>query len=69
MACEIKQQELLITELIFENTMEDLHYTEIAAILSCVVFEQKNCSEPNLSPSLQKVISMPLCLNLWTLLR
>lgn len=55
MACEIKQQELLITELIFENTMENLHYTEIAALLSCVVFEQKNASKPKLSPSLEKV--------------
>lgn len=54
-ACEIKQQELLITELIFENVMEDMHYTEIAALLSCVVFEQKSCTPPNLSPSLKQV--------------
>lgn len=55
MACEITQQELLVTELIFENIMDGMHYTEIAALLSCVVFEQKNCSEPNIAPNLQKV--------------
>lgn len=63
MACEIKQQELLVTELIFENVMEDLHYTEIAALLSCVVFEQKNCSKPNLAPSLKKVTQQILVRN------
>merc|ERR1719494_531255 len=38
--------------------MEDLHYTEIVALLSCVVFEMKNCSEPNLSPSLQNGVKL-----------
>ena len=54
-ACEISTQELIITELVFHNVLTDLHPTEIAATLSCVVFEQKHCSEPNLSPCLKKV--------------
>ncbi|XP_074653939.1 superkiller complex protein 2-like isoform X2 [Tubulanus polymorphus] len=51
-ACEMSSHELLITELVFENVLSGLHPTEIAAALSCVVFEQKNCSEPTLSESL-----------------
>ena len=54
-ACEMSQHELIITELVFENALTHLHPTEIAAVLSCIVFEQKNCSEPNLCPSLLKV--------------
>lgn len=54
-ACEISSHEIMITELVFENILTDLHPTEIAALLSCVVFEQKNCSKPKLSPELVKV--------------
>ncbi|XP_048756340.2 SKI2 subunit of superkiller complex protein-like isoform X2 [Ostrea edulis] len=53
-ACEISSHEIMITELVFENILTDLHPTEIAALLSCVVFEQKNCSKPKLSPELVK---------------
>ncbi|KAJ8300200.1 hypothetical protein KUTeg_021719 [Tegillarca granosa] len=53
-ACEISNHELMITELVFENALTDLHPTEIAALLSCVVFEQKNCSEPKLIDTLVK---------------
>ncbi|XP_062604203.1 superkiller complex protein 2-like [Saccostrea cucullata] len=53
-ACEISNHEIMITELVFENVLTDLHPTEIAALLSCVVFEQKNCSEPKLCPELVK---------------
>ncbi|XP_013417315.1 helicase SKI2W isoform X2 [Lingula anatina] len=53
-ACELGNQEIIITELVFENILTDLHPTEIAALLSCVVFEQKRCSEPSLTPDLQK---------------
>ena len=55
-ACEISNHELIITELVFENALTELHPTEIAALLSCVVFEQKHCSEPKLCPDLVKVI-------------
>ncbi len=54
-ACEISQHELLVTELVLENALTGLHPTEIAALLSCTVLEQKNCSEPNLNPDLVKV--------------
>ncbi|KAL3871690.1 hypothetical protein ACJMK2_039674 [Sinanodonta woodiana] len=53
-ACEISNHELMITELVFENALTELHPTEIAAILSCVVFEQKKCSEPKLIDTLEK---------------
>nr|XP_034300424.1 helicase SKI2W [Crassostrea gigas]XP_034300425.1 helicase SKI2W [Crassostrea gigas] len=53
-ACEISNHEIMITELVFENILTELHPTEIAALLSCVVFEQKNCSEPKLAPELVK---------------
>ena len=54
-ACEISNHEIMITELVFENVLTELHPTEIAALLSCVVFEQKNCSEPKLALELVKV--------------
>ena len=54
-ACEISNHELIITELILENVFTELHPTEIAALLSCVVFQQKHCSAPNLAPSLKQV--------------
>ncbi|XP_045196087.2 SKI2 subunit of superkiller complex protein-like [Mercenaria mercenaria] len=53
-ACEISTHELMITELVFENAFTDLHPTEIAALLSSMVFEQKNCSEPRLIDTLEK---------------
>ncbi len=51
----MSNQELIITELVFENVLTGLHPTEIAAVLSCVVFEQKHCSKPELAPSLLEV--------------
>lgn len=45
----------MITELVFENALTDLHPTEIAALLSSMVFEQKNASEPKLIDTLEKV--------------
>ncbi|XP_052223384.1 helicase SKI2W-like isoform X15 [Dreissena polymorpha] len=53
-ACEISTHELMITELVFENALTDLHPTEIAALLSSMVFEQKNASEPKLIDTLEK---------------
>lgn len=54
-ACEISNHELIITELVFESVLTKLHPTEIAALLSCVVFEQRRCSEPKLAPDLEAV--------------
>ena len=55
MACEISNHELLITELVFENVLTSLLVTEIAALLSCVVFQDKRCDEPNLTETLKDV--------------
>ncbi len=56
-ACEMSNHELIITELVFESALTRLHPTEIAALLSCVVFEQKRCTEPKLAPDLETVSS------------
>ena len=53
-ACEMGSRELIITELVFDNLLTDRPPEEIAALLSCMVFQQKNCSEPELNASLEK---------------
>lgn len=53
-ACEISNHELIITELVFENAFTNLHPTEIVALLSCFVFQQRRCSEPNLTKTLEE---------------
>ena len=58
MACEISQHELMITELVFKNELTELHPTEIAALLSSMVFEQKKCEEAKLIDTLEKVYSI-----------
>ena len=55
-ACEMGSHELLVTELVFNNVLTDRPPAEIAALLSCLVFQQKNCSAPELTPSLEKGI-------------
>eukprot|EP00026_Physarum_polycephalum_P000457 Phypoly_transcript_00458.p1 GENE.Phypoly_transcript_00458~~Phypoly_transcript_00458.p1 ORF type:complete len:1246 (+),score=257.19 Phypoly_transcript_00458:76-3813(+) len=44
--------ELLATELIFENALDDLCPEEIVALLSAFVFQEKETIEPNLTPTL-----------------
>lgn len=51
----MNNHELMMTELVFQNLLTDLHHTEIAALLSCFVFQQKKCSEPKLTKTLQEV--------------
>ena len=46
--------ELIITELVFHNILTELQPTEIAALLSCLVFQQKNASAPQLTPLLEQ---------------
>ncbi|OZJ02181.1 hypothetical protein BZG36_04323 [Bifiguratus adelaidae] len=54
-ACEINSaDELLLTELILNNTLADFEPAEIVALLSCFIFQEKNASEPNLTPKLEK---------------
>jgi len=45
--------ELLATELIFENALDDLVPEEIVALLSCFVFQEKETSEISLTPTLE----------------
>jgi len=57
-ACELTSSgghELLVTELIFSNAFQDLGPAELAAMLSCVVCQERRCQEPNLTPLLVKV--------------
>ncbi|XP_041081672.1 helicase SKI2W [Polyodon spathula] len=53
-ACEISNHELMVTELVFENVLSDLPPEEIAALLSCLVFQQKTQVTPEISTSLQQ---------------
>lgn len=55
-ACEMGSQELIITELVLENVLTERPPAEIAALLSCMVFQQKNCSAPELNERLQSGI-------------
>jgi len=52
-ACEINSaDELILTELILNNSLGDFEPAEIVALLSCFVFQEKNVSEPELTPTL-----------------
>eukprot|EP00117_Sycon_ciliatum_P018011 scpid85764/ scgid1370/ Helicase SKI2W; Helicase-like protein len=53
-AREMHNQEVLVTELLFKNKLTHLEPSEIVALLSCIVFQQKRCSEPKLTPVLQQ---------------
>eukprot|EP00731_Ephydatia_muelleri_P024167 Em0016g438a len=53
-ACEIHYHEVILTELIFQNVLDEFEPQEIVALLSCFVFEQSSCSEPNIPKKLQK---------------
>ncbi|CAJ0639178.1 5695_t:CDS:10 [Entrophospora sp. SA101] len=59
-ACKINTaDELLVTELIFGNVLKESEYdpAEIVALLSCLVFQEKNASEPTLTPNLEKGVA------------
>ncbi|XP_068638074.1 DExH-box ATP-dependent RNA helicase DExH11 [Aristolochia californica] len=52
-ACEMNSgEELICTECLFENQMEDLEPAEAVAIMSALVFQQRNTSEPSLTDKL-----------------
>jgi antiviral helicase SKI2 len=54
-ACEINSgDELIATECLFENQLADLDAAEAVALLSALVFQQKDVSEPVLTPHLQE---------------
>ncbi|KAK1311815.1 hypothetical protein QJS10_CPA07g00050 [Acorus calamus] len=52
-ACEMNSgEELICTECLFENQLDDLEPEEAVAIMSALVFQQKKTSEPSLTPKL-----------------
>lgn len=57
-ACEMgNQNELMVTEMVLHNVLANAPPEEVAALLSCMVFEVKNTEEPSLKQAggLQKV--------------
>ncbi|KAG7391848.1 Helicase SKI2W [Phytophthora boehmeriae] len=53
-ACEINTcEELVLTEMIFENVLANLEPEEIVAVLSALIFQEKSQSEPTLTPQLE----------------
>ncbi|KAL5266555.1 hypothetical protein ACHWQZ_G003808 [Mnemiopsis leidyi] len=52
-ACAMSTSELVVTELVFDNFFKDLEIEAIVAILSCMVFQQKRCSDPVWTPELE----------------
>ncbi|CAL5060163.1 unnamed protein product [Urochloa decumbens] len=52
-ACEMNSgEELISTECLFENQLDELEPEEAVAIMSAFVFQQRNTSEPSLTPKL-----------------
>ncbi|KAJ8373170.1 hypothetical protein AAFF_G00270760 [Aldrovandia affinis] len=60
-ACQISSHELLLTELLFENTLSPLAPEESAALLSCLVFTQNTQTCPHITNTLQESIDRVLC--------
>ncbi|KAF9187392.1 hypothetical protein BGZ50_001970 [Haplosporangium sp. Z 11] len=64
-ACEINTaDELILTELILDNMLSEFEPEEIVALLSCFVCQEKNASEPVLTPQLAKGKEMILQIEL-----
>ncbi|KAJ1528402.1 hypothetical protein ONE63_006817 [Megalurothrips usitatus] len=55
-ACEMSSHELMITELVMEGVLTNLPTAEIAALLSCLVFQHKTDVEQKLTKSLEQGI-------------
>ncbi|KAE9409256.1 ATP-dependent RNA helicase [Gymnopus androsaceus JB14] len=54
-ACEINSaNELILTELILENTLAGYEPEEVVALLSCFVFQEKTDVEPAIPPKLEQ---------------
>jgi antiviral helicase SKI2 len=45
--------ELILTELVFENVLAGLSPPELASVLSALIFQRKNDDEPVLTPSME----------------
>ncbi|KAI8601786.1 NUC185 domain-containing protein [Dissophora ornata] len=64
-ACEINTaDELILTELILDNMLSEFEPEEIVALLSCFVCQEKNASEPVLTPQLAKGKDMILAIEM-----
>ncbi|XP_026112146.1 helicase SKI2W-like isoform X3 [Carassius auratus] len=59
-ACQISSHELLLTELLFENTLSPLAPEESAALLSCLIFTQNTQIDPHVTSTLQEGINQVL---------
>ncbi|KAK7124809.1 hypothetical protein R3I94_019012 [Phoxinus phoxinus] len=59
-ACQISSHELLLTELLFENTLSPLAPEESAALLSCLIFSQNTQIDPHITSTLQEGINQVL---------
>ncbi|KAM3911682.1 superkiller complex protein 2 [Leptodactylus fuscus] len=53
-ACEVSSHELLVTELVLDGALSPLNPEEIAALLSCLVFQHKTQCEPRLTDTLKE---------------
>ena len=54
-ACEMNSgEELICTECLFENQLDELEPEEVVALMSAFVFQQKNASEPSLTSRLSE---------------
>ncbi|XP_077142180.1 superkiller complex protein 2 [Ranitomeya variabilis] len=53
-ACEVCSHELLVTELVLDGALSPLNPEEIAAMLSCLVFQHKTQCEPKLTDTLKE---------------
>lgn len=53
-ACEVSSHELLVTELVLDGALSPLNPDEIAALLSCLVFQHKTQCEPRLTDTLKE---------------
>ena len=68
-ACEMSSHELMITELVMEGVLTNLPTAEIAALLSCLVFQHKTDKEQKLTQSLERVCSFVFVFKTRTMLR
>lgn len=57
-ACGMGNHELMVTELVLENIFAETSIEVIAALLSSMVFQQKHCQKPTLTPELEKGMKM-----------
>ncbi|KAM9964402.1 hypothetical protein ACTFIW_004165 [Dictyostelium discoideum] len=47
-------EDLVITELIFENAFINLEPSEVVSVLSCLIFQEKDAVQPSLTPRLEE---------------